>query len=163
MDSLPPKVKLLVFSWCLTLCNPMDYSLPGSFVHGFLQARILEWVAMPFSRGSSPPRNWTWVSCIEGRFFTIWATWEVHITQRIVYFYHPAIFGKPVKSSTSNSSCGAQSAYATYKYSHSQHFLCFLLITPLLSSYNPNNKVMENRCKWHLRVNLFHFLEFGNE
>ena len=52
----------------------MDYSLPGSSVHGILQARILEWVAMPFSRGSSQPRNWTWVSCITGRFFTIWAT-----------------------------------------------------------------------------------------
>ena len=43
----------------LTLCNPMDCSLPGSSIHGILQARILEWVAMPSSRGSSWPRDWT--------------------------------------------------------------------------------------------------------
>ena len=52
----------------------MDCSLPGSSVHGILQARILEWVIIPFSRGSSWPRNPTQVSCIEGRFFTICAT-----------------------------------------------------------------------------------------
>ena len=51
-------------------------SLSGSFVHGILQARILEWVAISFSRGSSQPRDWTQVSWIAGRFFTIWATWE---------------------------------------------------------------------------------------
>ena len=55
---------------CLTLCDPMDYSLPGSPVHGIPQARILEWVAMPTSRGSSRPRDRTcisYVSCIGGR------------------------------------------------------------------------------------------------
>ena len=55
---------------CLTLCNPMDCSLPGSSVHGISQARILEWVAISFSRESSPPRNRTCISCIAGRFFT---------------------------------------------------------------------------------------------
>ena len=57
----------------------MDRSPPDSSVHGFLQARILEWGAMPFSRGSSRPRDRTLVShvsCIAGRFFTHWATWE---------------------------------------------------------------------------------------
>ena len=53
----------------LTLCNPMDHSPPGSSVHGILQARILEWVAIPFSRESFQPRNQIWVSCIAGRFF----------------------------------------------------------------------------------------------
>ena len=48
---------------CLILCNPMDCSPPGSSVYGISQARILEWVAMPSSRGSSWPRNWTHVSC----------------------------------------------------------------------------------------------------
>ena len=48
---------------CLTVCDPMDYSLPGSSVHGILQARILESVASPFFRGSSQPRERTWVSC----------------------------------------------------------------------------------------------------
>ena len=49
---------------CLTLCNPMDYSLPGSSIHGIFQARILEWVAISFSRRSSQPRDWTRVSRI---------------------------------------------------------------------------------------------------
>ena len=54
---------------CPTLCDPMDYT-----VHGILQTRILEWVAFPFSRGSSQARDWTQVSLITGRFFTSWAT-----------------------------------------------------------------------------------------
>ena len=65
---------VIITQSCLTVCNPMDYSLPGSYVHGILQARILEWVAIPFSRGSSQPRDQTQVSCIAGRFFTVWAT-----------------------------------------------------------------------------------------
>ena len=52
----------------------MDYSLPGSSVPEVLQARILEWVAVPFSKGSSQPQYWTQVSYIAGGFFTIWAT-----------------------------------------------------------------------------------------
>ena len=56
---------------CPTLRNPMDWGLPGSSVHGILQARILEWVAISFSRGSSRPRDGTQVSCIAGRLFTI--------------------------------------------------------------------------------------------
>ena len=65
--------EVLVTQSCLTLCDPVDYSPPGSFVHGILLARVLEWVAIPFSRGSSWPSNRSWVSCITGRFFTIWA------------------------------------------------------------------------------------------
>ena len=61
---------------CPTLYESVDCSLPGSFAHGILQARILEWVAVPFSRESSQPRNRTQVSCIAGRFFTSWVTWE---------------------------------------------------------------------------------------
>ena len=58
---------------CLTLCDAMDCSLPGSSVHEILQARILEWVAMPSSRGSSQPRDQIWVSylsCVTSKFFT---------------------------------------------------------------------------------------------
>ena len=71
---------LLLLCWvlfaqsCLALCDFMNCSLPGSSVHGILQARILEWIAIPFSRGSSWPRGQTQVSCFVGRFFTIWAT-----------------------------------------------------------------------------------------
>ena len=58
-------VKVKVTQLCLTLCDPMDYT-----VHGILQARILEWVAVPFSRGASQHRNQTQVSPIVGGFFT---------------------------------------------------------------------------------------------
>ena len=73
----------------------MDCSLSGSSVHGILQARILEWVAISFSRGSSRPRNWTWVSCIAGRWFTNWARREapymyyIHITVCMYIFIFP--------------------------------------------------------------------------
>ena len=61
----------LVAQSCLTLCDPMDCRLPGSSVHGILQAIILEWVAMPFSGGSYQPRDQTQISHIEGGFFTL--------------------------------------------------------------------------------------------
>ena len=89
---------------CMTLYNPMDCSLPNFSIHGIFQARILEWVAISFSRGSSQPRDRTWVSCIAaaaaakslqscptlrnpiaGRRFTIWATREL-------LYYCPQIF-----------------------------------------------------------------------
>ena len=72
--------KVLVAQLCSTLCNPMDCSPPGSSVHGFLQARILEWVAIPFSKGSSWPRDRTQVSCIAGRLLTVWAPREAQST-----------------------------------------------------------------------------------
>ena len=76
-DIIYGNVKVLVAQSCPTLCSLMDCSPQGSSVHGILQARILEWVAIPFSRGSSQPRDQTWVSCTTGRFLTIWATREV--------------------------------------------------------------------------------------
>ena len=63
---------------CLTLCDPVDCSLLGFSVHGILQARILEWVTISFSRGSSRPRDWTQGSHIGGRHFNLWATREAH-------------------------------------------------------------------------------------
>ena len=65
-----------VAQWCPTLCDPVDCSLSGSTVHGIFQARVLEWIAISFSRVSSRPRNRTRVSCIAGRCFTVWATRE---------------------------------------------------------------------------------------
>ena len=63
---------------CLTLCNPVDNSPPGSTVYGFLQARILEWVTMPSSGESSLSRDQTHVSGIAGGFFTTSTIWEAH-------------------------------------------------------------------------------------
>ena len=79
---LPIKGLIITMSYdkvtqsCLSLCNPMDCNLPVSSVHGILQTRVLEWIAMPFSRASFQPRDGTLVSYIKSRFFTIWATRE---------------------------------------------------------------------------------------
>ena len=69
---------------CPTLCDPMDCSLPGFSVHGILQARILEWVTISFSKGSSPPKDQTQVSRIGGRCFNLWATREARTSQWMV-------------------------------------------------------------------------------
>ena len=69
-------VKVLVAQSCPTLCDCMDYSPPGSSVHGILQARILEGAAISFSRGSSQPRDQTQVFHIAGGFLAVWATRE---------------------------------------------------------------------------------------
>ena len=81
----------LVAQLCPTLCDSMDP--PGSSVHRVLQARILQWVAIPFSRGSFPLRDRTQLSCIAGRFFTVWATREAlllfHLFFIIIFLPHP--------------------------------------------------------------------------
>ena len=85
-DKMKVKVKSLN---CARLYDPMDCSLPGSFIHEIFEARLLERVAISFSRGSSQPRDQTRVSRIAGRLFTIWATRSlVH-----VYFHLSAQAG----------------------------------------------------------------------
>ena len=74
---------VLVAQSCPVLCPP------GSSVHGISQARILEWIAIFFSRGSSQPRNWTQVSCITCRFFTVWATREAPVASPILSYSSP--------------------------------------------------------------------------
>ena len=76
------KVKVLIPSH-VQLCNPLDCSPPGSSVYGILQARILEWVAIPFSRGSFQHRDQICVSCITGRFFTIWSMKETQYLPKV--------------------------------------------------------------------------------
>ena len=78
-------VCVLVAQLCPFLCDPIDCSLAGFSVCGILQARILEWVAVPFSRESSPPRNRSRVSLIAGRFFTVWVTRFLLLLQLFVY------------------------------------------------------------------------------
>ena len=83
-------VCVLVAQSCLTLCDSMNCSLPGFLVRGILQARIREWVAILFSRGSSWSRDQTWVSYTAGRFFTIWATGEALCMYVCIYIiYNP--------------------------------------------------------------------------
>ena len=80
-------LKVKVTQLCLTLCDPMD-----STVHGILQVRILEWVAFPFSRGSSQPRDWTQVSQIAGKFFNSWATKEAQEPEWVAYHFSKGSF-----------------------------------------------------------------------
>ena len=70
---------MLVAQSCTTLCDPIDCSLPGSFVHGILQVRILELAVISFSRDYSRPRDQTQVSFTEGRFFILWNTREAQL------------------------------------------------------------------------------------
>ena len=91
---------MLVTQSCLTLPNPMDSGPPGFSVHGILQARILEWVAIPFSRGSLGSRNWTQVFCIAGGLFTVWATevkWS-EVTQSCLTLCDPVDCSPPGSS-----------------------------------------------------------------
>ena len=79
---------------CLTLCDPMDCSRPGSSVHGIFHARILEWVAISYSRVSSPPRGRTrvsCVSCIASRFFTCWVKEKRGIIKELKQEKFPAV------------------------------------------------------------------------
>ena len=73
----------LVSKSCPTLCDPMDCSPPGSSVHGTSQARLLEWVAISFSSGSSQPRNRTHISCIAGGFFTARPPGKLHLKRHL--------------------------------------------------------------------------------
>ena len=79
----------------------MDCSLPGSSVRGILQARILEWVAISYSRGSSRPKDWTPVSHVAGRFFTVWATREAAQKKQ-----WPLVFDSDKKSLRFSKTCG---------------------------------------------------------
>ena len=64
--------EVLATQSCLTFCEPLDFSLPSSSVYGILQARIMDWATIPFFRASSWSRDQTQVSCIAGRFFSVW-------------------------------------------------------------------------------------------
>ena len=103
---------MLSLQSCPTLCNPMDRSLPGSSVHGILKARILEWVAIPFSRGSFKPRERTclsYISSLASGFFTTSAMWEVlsfgYINQKM--FMRNCLLLGPGDSDGKESACNA--------------------------------------------------------
>ena len=79
-------VKVIVARSCLALCSPVDFSPPGFSVHGILRARLLVWVAIPISKGSSLPRNRTHISHVAGRFFIIWTTREAPVIHIDILF-----------------------------------------------------------------------------
>ena len=85
------KVKVNASQLCPALCDPMDCSLPGSSIHGILQTRILGWVAIPFSRGSSRPKDPTQVSHTAGGFFTIWTTKQALLRMKSLQMVKPGL------------------------------------------------------------------------
>ena len=103
MDLIP----LYKWKWSLLVLSNSLRPHGLYIVHGILQARILEWVAFPFSRGSSQPRDWTQVSCIAGRFFTIWATREAPIPLSVSQFSHSVVsdFLQPHESQHARPPC----------------------------------------------------------
>ena len=84
---------------CPTLRNPIDGSSPGFPVPRILQARTLEWVAISFSRGSSWPRDQTWVSCLVGRSFTIWVTRKAPKYHMLPFYNHTQFPPTPIPNS----------------------------------------------------------------
>ena len=84
LTSMQSKIETEISQPCLTLCDPMDCSLPGSCVHGISQARILEWVDISFSRGSSKSRDQTQVSCIahHAKCWTGWSSAGIKIWEK---------------------------------------------------------------------------------
>ena len=112
--------KSVVAQSCPTICDPPDSSLPGSSDHGILQAGILEWVAIPFSRGSSWSRDWTQVFSTAGRFFIIWATREALCnTNRGDYIISKISFNFDInrRSRSSKSLSGLKSLNRTFSRS----------------------------------------------
>ena len=120
-----------------TLFNPMDCSLPGSSVHGILQPRILEQVAISFSRGSSWPRDQTQVSCIIGRFFTFWA---------ILYVYNLSIKNTSLKKKKTQKIRIPDEKTKVFLYKTYEPFwmFCYWHDTKAPSTYTPFLSLTEN-------------------
>ena len=93
---------LKVAQLCPTLCYPMDCSPTGPSVQGIFQARLLEWIAISFSRGSSKPRDRTWVSCIAGTLFTVWATRKAQSRILKYAFFHTVHFHSNLRYADNN-------------------------------------------------------------
>ena len=137
------KKKMLVALLCPTLCDPMDCSLPGFSTHGILQARILDWVAIPFSRGSSWPRDWALVSCIAVWFFTIWATreaWDffylhsnIDYTKNIESEFQPSVSLQNFKCTPALQGCPANMPEEN-PCSYTQWFINMCHLSPVLAS-----------------------------
>ena len=104
----------LVLKSCGTLCDPMDGSPPGSSVHGISQARILEWVAISFSRGPSQPRDQILISCLAGGFFTTEPPGKarplLHISQLETNQEHQ--LGFPASADGKESTCNAEDPHS---------------------------------------------------
>ena len=136
---------------CLTLCDPMDCSPPGSSIHGIFYARVLEWVSISFSRGSSQAKDQTWVSHIAGRRFTFWATKEsqpdiqfssVQSLSRVWLFATPCITAHQASLSITNSRSSLRLTSIESVMPSSHLILCRPLL--LLPPIPPSIRVFSN-------------------
>ena len=157
---------------CPTLCDPMDYT-----VHGIPQARVLEWVAYPFSSRSSWPRNWTRLSCIAGRFFTNWVIREapLHIFSSVQSLSHVQLFVTPwtvthQASLSITNSPSLPKLMSIESVMPSNHLiLCRPLL--LLPSISPNIRVFSNESAlcirwpkyWSFRFNISPSKEYSGQ
>ena len=144
-------VLCLVVQSYLTLCDPMDCSLPGSSVHGIVQARILEWVSMPSSRGSSQPRDRIQISLIEGGVFTVWATREAR-GQRAASKKCLVINASFLRARGVTSCLNAVSLriYNSVWYTVGAQIICWLNALPLPS--HPTGWWREDKCFLNLMI-----------
>ena len=134
---------------CVTLCNLMDCSLTGSFVHGILQARILEWVAIPFSRLSFQPRNQTWISCIAGSEPPVQFS-SVPSLSRVRLFATPWIAARQVTLSITNSWSSLRLTSIESVMPSSHLILCrpLLLLPPTPPSIRVFSRESTFRMRW---------------
>ena len=160
------RVLCLVAQSCPTLCHPMNCSPPGSSVHGLLQARILEWVAMPSSRGSSQPRDRTQVSCIADGFLTVpriciytchpvtpwWSlsgvstdhTGQYHTWSVWVYYTHSGRYNIARTSSSQFSALAAIISASFWSRTWTKHSLVFFQ-----TSWWPHAEFLRHLHCWH--------------
>ena len=164
---------MLVTQSCPTLCNPRDCSPPGSSAHGIIQARILEWVAIFFSRGSSRLRDRTWVSYLVGRFFTIWATRKVFLpvsTDKRLFFFedvHISLFWAFIyKVFTISDTYYGLSKYEFLAFSL-RLWLDLVISKPKANKTSQKKSLHLKHWAWdaknmkHLYLNTFFFLKYG--
>ena len=162
-DCLYRKKESEVAQSCPSLCDPMDCSPPGSSTHGILQARVLEWVAVSFSRGSAQPRDRTRVSHIPGRRLNLWATREA---PRTVY-HHPKFEKLWLKQKFNRFLCRKTSPMSSIQYEYAlnpYHFplslslffifiFCRISVNVIQDTFSIRNlgnttEFKDSRCSW---------------
>ena len=131
-------------------CNPMDYSLSGSFVQGIFQARTLEWAAIPFSRRSSQPRDWTQVSCIVGIQFMVWTTREVNriLEWATVSFSRESSWPRIEPVSPVSPALAGSSLPLSHQHSTSQYHIKYLREEKLSHARSLWNRRIRNATSW---------------
>ena len=155
-------VCVLVAQSCSTICNPMDCSPPGSFVHGILQARIVEWFAISFSRGSSWPGNWTRVFYLAGGFFTTEPPEEIALmfTKKYLWLTMPPdlLTGHQLYCVTMTNEMPGWSQPLPKSIPHSCPAECLWLHHPCLPS---SLKHLANTPATGNKVDIYHFLKLS--